>query len=74
MGAEVFIPGGFKTGQSNATRTNVGQWIGDHPSGANVPFADEEIFYGPIAELADQNVQSSQISFQTAEWHEFLVI
>ena len=22
-------------------------------SGANVPFADEEIFYGPIAELAD---------------------
>jgi len=23
-------------------------------SGANVPFADEEIFYGPIAELADK--------------------
>ncbi|MGB1184334.1 MAG: amino acid dehydrogenase, partial [Schleiferiaceae bacterium] len=23
-------------------------------SGANVPFADQEIFYGPIAELADQ--------------------
>ena len=23
-------------------------------SGANVPFADQEIFYGPIAELADE--------------------
>lgn len=25
-------------------------------SGANVPFADNEIFYGPIAEYADQQV------------------
>ena len=25
-------------------------------SGANVPFADQEIFYGPIAEYADQNL------------------
>ena len=25
-------------------------------AGANVPFSDEEIFYGPIAEYADQNL------------------
>ena len=25
-------------------------------SGANVPFADQEIFYGPIAEYVDENV------------------
>ena len=25
-------------------------------SGANVPFADEEIFYGPIAEMVDEKI------------------
>ena len=25
-------------------------------SGANVPFSDPEIFYGPIAELADKKI------------------
>jgi glutamate dehydrogenase/leucine dehydrogenase len=25
-------------------------------SGANVPFADKEIFYGPIAEMVDQKI------------------
>ena len=55
MGAEVFIPA---AASRLVNRFQLDQML-DHgleviSSGANVPFADKEIFYGPIAELADQ--------------------
>ena len=37
-------------------------------SGANVPFADKEIFYGPIAEFADERWRSSRISSPIVAW------
>jgi glutamate dehydrogenase/leucine dehydrogenase len=43
MGAEVFLP-------CAASRLEV------IACGANVPFADQEIFFGPIAQMADQKV------------------
>ena len=55
MGAEVFIPA---AASRLVTRMQLAQLLDNGleviSSGANVPFADEEIFYGPIAELADQ--------------------
>lgn len=54
-GAEVFIPA---AASRLVTRMQLAQLLDNGleviSSGANVPFADEEIFYGPIAELADQ--------------------
>ena len=53
-GAEVFLP---CAGSRLVTRPQVDQLIGGGlelvASGANVPFADQEIFYGPICEHAD---------------------
>lgn len=55
MGAEVFIPA---AASRLVTRMQLAQMLDNGleliSSGANVPFADEEIFYGPIAELADE--------------------
>ncbi len=55
MGAEIFIPA---AASRLVTRIQLAQMLDNGleviSSGANVPFADEEIFYGPIAELADQ--------------------
>ena len=55
MGAEVFIPA---AASRLVNRMQLAQMLDNGleiiSSGANVPFADEEIFYGPIAELADQ--------------------
>jgi glutamate dehydrogenase/leucine dehydrogenase len=54
-GAEVFIPA---AASRLVTRMQLAQLLDNGleiiSSGANVPFADEEIFYGPIAEHADQ--------------------
>jgi len=55
MGAEVFIPA---AASRLVNRMQLAQMLDNGleviSSGANVPFADEEIFYGPIAELADR--------------------
>ena len=55
MGAEVFIPA---AASRLVTRMQLAQLLDNGleiiSSGANVPFADSEIFYGPIAELADE--------------------
>ena len=55
MGAEVFIPA---AASRLVTRMQLAQLLDNGleviSSGANVPFADTEIFYGPIAELADE--------------------
>ena len=57
MGAEVFLP---CAGSRLVTQQQVEQLIKAGlevvASGANVPFADREIFYGPIYEHADSNV------------------
>jgi len=56
-GAEVFLP---CAGSRLVTQSQVEQLIQGGlevvSSGANVPFADREIFYGPIYEHADSNV------------------
>ena len=55
LGAEVFIPA---AASRLVTRMQLAQLLDNGleiiSSGANVPFADEEIFYGPIAEHADE--------------------
>lgn len=57
MGAEVFLP---CAASRLVTRDQVDAMVGAGlqvvSSGANVPFADPEIFYGPIYEYADQHV------------------
>ncbi|MFW0794883.1 Glu/Leu/Phe/Val dehydrogenase dimerization domain-containing protein [Gordonia sp. CPCC 205515] len=57
MGAELFLP---CAASRLVTRAQVDAMIAGGlevvGSGANVPFADPEIFYGPIYEYADQNV------------------
>ena len=57
MGAEVFLP---CAGSRLVTQVQVAQLIAAGlelvSSGANVPFADSEIFYGPIYEQADRQV------------------
>jgi glutamate dehydrogenase/leucine dehydrogenase len=54
VGAEVFIPG---AASRLVTRDQLRQMLSHGleviSSGANVPFADRQIFYGPIAEFAD---------------------
>jgi glutamate dehydrogenase/leucine dehydrogenase len=57
MGAEVFLP---CAASRLVTQDQVDQLI-QHgleviACGANVPFADQEIFFGPIAQMADQKV------------------
>lgn len=57
IGAEIFIPA---AASRLISKDNLDQMIAGGleviSSGANVPFADTEIFYGPIAEYADQKV------------------
>ena len=54
IGAEVFIPA---AASRLVNRMQLAQLLDNGleviSSGANVPFADQEIFYGPIAEIAD---------------------
>lgn len=55
LGAEVFIPA---AGSRLVTKDQVEQLLAHGleviSSGANVPFADDAIFYGPIAQFADE--------------------
>ncbi|MFY0645026.1 MAG: amino acid dehydrogenase [Bacteroidia bacterium] len=57
LGAEIFIPG---AGSRLVTRDQVQAMIDGQieviSCGANVPFADEEIFMGPISTFADENI------------------
>ncbi len=57
VGAEIFIPA---AASRLISKDHLDQMIANGleviSSGANVPFADNEIFYGPIAEYADQKV------------------
>jgi glutamate dehydrogenase/leucine dehydrogenase len=57
MGAEVFLP---CAASRLVTKEQVEQLITSGleviSCGANVPFADQEIFFGPIAQMADQQV------------------
>lgn len=57
LGAEIFIPA---AASRLIGKDHLDQMIANGleviSSGANVPFADNEIFYGPIAEYADQKV------------------
>ncbi len=57
VGAEIFIPA---AASRLVNKDHLDQMIDGGleviSSGANVPFADNEIFYGPIAEYADQKV------------------
>jgi glutamate dehydrogenase/leucine dehydrogenase len=40
--------------------------------GANVPFADKEIFFGPIMEETDGKISLFQILYPIVEWLEYL--
>jgi glutamate dehydrogenase/leucine dehydrogenase len=57
LGAEVFIPA---AASRLVTKAQVEQMIAAGlevvSAGANVPFADEEIFFGPISDFADNQV------------------
>lgn len=57
LGAEIFVPG---AGSRLVTKEQVDQMIEGQieviSCGANVPFADEEIFMGPISMYADDNI------------------
>lgn len=57
VGAEIFIPA---AASRLVSKKNLDQMIDNGleviSSGANVPFADNEIFYGPISEYADEKV------------------
>lgn len=57
IGAEIFIPA---AASRLVSKDNLDKMIDNGleviSSGANVPFADNEIFYGPISEYADQKV------------------
>ncbi|WP_242921437.1 Glu/Leu/Phe/Val dehydrogenase dimerization domain-containing protein [Pontibacter liquoris] len=57
LGAEIFIPA---AASRLVTRPQLEQMIGSGleviSSGANVPFQDPEIFFGPTGEFADHNV------------------
>ncbi len=57
VGAEVFIPAAAsRLITSDQLETMAQNGLEVISSGANVPFADKEIFYGPIAEHADKTV------------------
>ena len=57
VGAEIFVPA---AASRLVSKENLDDMINSGleliSSGANVPFADNEIFYGPISEYADQKV------------------
>ena len=57
IGAEIFIPA---AASRLVSKKNLDAMIAHGleviSSGANVPFADDEIFYGPISEYADEKV------------------
>jgi len=57
MGAEIFIPAAASRLVSKDHITQlVNKGLEVIASGANVPFADREIFYGPVMEFADTQV------------------
>lgn len=57
VGAEIFVPA---AASRLVSKSHVQQLVENGleliASGANVPFADKEIFYGPVMEYADQQV------------------
>jgi glutamate dehydrogenase/leucine dehydrogenase len=57
IGAEIFIPA---AASRLLTQNQLNQMIDNGleviSAGANVPFADKEIFYGPISKSADENI------------------
>lgn len=57
IGADIFVPA---AASRLVSKSNVQQMVDNGleliASGANVPFADKEIFYGPVMEYADQQV------------------
>lgn len=56
-GAEIFIPAAAsRLVSEEQTRSMVDNELEVVACGANVPFMDREIFYGPIAEYADEKV------------------
>ena len=57
MGAEIFIPAAASRLVSRAQAEQmIENGLEVVSCGANVPFSDTEIFYGPIAEYVDQKV------------------
>ncbi|MGB0175545.1 MAG: Glu/Leu/Phe/Val dehydrogenase dimerization domain-containing protein [Owenweeksia sp.] len=57
IGAEIFIPAAASRLVSKENLDNmIDNGLEVISSGANVPFADNEIFYGPISEYADQRI------------------
>lgn len=57
LGAEIFIPAAAsRLVSKEQIQEMVGNGLEVIASGANVPFADREIFYGPVMEYADQHV------------------
>ncbi len=57
IGADIFIPAAASRLVSKAhVQQMVDNGLELIASGANVPFADKEIFYGPVMEYADQQV------------------
>lgn len=57
MGAEIFVPA---AASRLVSKDHITQLLGHGleliASGSNVPFADKEIFYGPVMEYADERV------------------
>jgi glutamate dehydrogenase/leucine dehydrogenase len=57
MGAEVFIPAAAsRLVTQNQVEQMISQGLEVIACGANVPFADKEIFFGPITEFADKHI------------------
>ncbi|MVZ67167.1 amino acid dehydrogenase [Sphingobacterium sp. DK4209] len=57
LGAHIFIPAAAsRLVSKDQVNTLVQHGLELIASGANVPFADKEIFYGPVMEYADQHV------------------
>ena len=57
MGAEIFIPAAAsRLVSKDQAEAMIGNDLEVVSCGANVPFSDEEIFYGPIAEFVDKKV------------------
>lgn len=57
VGAEIFVPAAASRLVSKANLDNMmANGLEVISAGANVPFADKEIFYGPISEFADKQV------------------
>jgi glutamate dehydrogenase/leucine dehydrogenase len=57
IGAEVFVPAAAsRLVQKEHLDRMIAAGLEVISCGANVPFADEEIFYGPIAQYADERV------------------